>query len=144
VAAATRDVQVISRPGATLGLGKRAAGFPGAAGGGAPGPEGQIDERRRAEDGPGGGEAAIEIEGQAHAVEQRQEPVGRHGRGQRLRRPADAALLEVGDQGVVGDQLDGLVRAETQTVVELGELLHHGDEGLAVHETTSLQASDNA
>jgi hypothetical protein len=94
--------------------------------------------RRRPEDGPGRGEAPIEIEGQAHRVEESQEPVGGHGRGQRLRRPAEAPLLEVDEQSVVGDQLDGLFRAEAQPVVDLGKQQHHSGEGLAVHRVDLL------
>jgi len=78
----------------------------------------------------------IEIEGEPHAVDQGEEALGSHGRGQRLRHGAGAAVLEVDELGVVGDQLEGFPGGEMQPLAEPGELQQHGGKGLARHRTT--------
>jgi hypothetical protein len=83
----------------------------------------------------------VEIERQPHAVDQREEPLGRHGRGQRLLHAAGPAVLEMDELGVVGDQLESLPRGEVQTLADPRELQQHGGKGLARHHTSSRIAS---
>jgi hypothetical protein len=79
----------------------------------------------------------IEIEREAHAVDQGEEALGSHGRGQRQRHAAYPAVFEVDELGVVGNQFEGFPRGEVQALAEQGELQQHGGEGLAGHDTSS-------
>jgi hypothetical protein len=83
----------------------------------------------------------VEIEREPHAVDQGEEPLGKHGRGERLLQAASPAVLEMDELGVVGNQLEGFPRGEVQALAESRELQQHGGEGLARHGITSWTAS---
>jgi len=81
----------------------------------------------------------VEIEREAHAVDQGEEALGRHWRGQRQRQAAAPAVLEMDELIVVGDQLEGFPRGEMQPLAEARQLQQYGGKGLAGHCTTSLK-----
>jgi hypothetical protein len=83
----------------------------------------------------------VEIEREPHAVDQGEEPLGRHGRGERLLYAAGPAVFEMDELGVVGNQLEGLPRGEVKTLAESRELQQHGGKGLARHDINSWTAS---
>ena len=79
----------------------------------------------------------VEIEREPHAVDQGEEPLGSHGRSQRLLQAAGPAVFEMDELGVVGNHFEGFPRGEVQALAESGELQQHGGEGLARHDTSS-------
>ena len=83
----------------------------------------------------------VEIEREPHAFDQGEEPLGHHGRGERLLHAAGPAVLEMDELGVVGDQLEGLPRGKVKALADSREQQQHGGEGLAGHDTNSWTES---
>jgi hypothetical protein len=93
--------------------------------------------RLRPEDRPGRGEVPIQIEREAHAVDQGEEALGSHGWRQRQRHAAGPAVFEMDELGVVCNHFEGFPCSEVQALAEPGKLQQHGGKGLAGHDTSS-------